>query len=327
MSTVRRSSRLAALPPKPPLQLEESSDEKEAPPRRSSRKPKTTLDLDTSKTTCDNIRKDLEVDKLLEELMASLEINVSREDMQPKRKQHDLTTHIAYYLTGPIGAGKSYWYHELFEERNIPHHLYNVDKYQEYLLKINNVLKGTKEYTSISNKLMSISTKCAREDLGYYNENGEAVVGLLTKDLETIVIDKPADSFDIIKLNFYNLLKNMNYTQQYMIYVYRSLEDTIKGNEGRDRTLPRFVVEKSWKKSIANIEELQKLFNTNPDGTITKRFFIIHGNKNNTEKSIMLGKTEIVFDTIEDVKQMLEKNHPLTGGSKKKRRSKKQYTS
>lgn len=228
----------------------------------------------------------------------------------PKDKEMVPSTGIAYYMSGPVGAGKSYWYNKLFEdpENPIPHHLYNVDKYQEVFLEADRLL-GHQEIgltysqkQSLIAKHMAKAVRCAQKDIGKFDKKTNIhYKGILTNNQETIVIDKPATTIQVIKEDFYEHLQQLGYERQYMFFIYRSLRETDQANRTRSRQVVPSQLKASWENSIKNVLELQELFGK-------ENFYFINASKEPITDSHLYG---IPVRTIEEVYELLEKNHPM----------------
>lgn len=312
------------------LQLTESEPSSKVPTRSKTKKttPRITLPSKDTEVSCEDIRTQIIRDKRKriqvklvigesskEDSKSRVKLLLQLKELQeippsaPKNKEMVPSTGVVYYMSGPIGAGKSYWYHKLFEETDIPHHLYNVDKYQEEFLKAKKLLQyqgsttfSESEKQSMIARFMAKSVQCAKEDIGYYDKKEkQRYGGILTDNRETIVIDKPASSsLSLLKTDFIDHLEHLGYTQQYMFFIYRSLQEALEGNENRPRKLLSRIVKDSWIQSIENIPALKELFGEN--------FYFINGSKETLSKEVQekLGTSPI--RTPEEVYALLQKN-------------------
>ena len=73
-----------------------------------------------------------------------------------------------------------------------------------------------------------------------------------------LVIDSTARDYDTIARQ-HNLLKNLGY-DCYMIFVNTSLEVALERNRTRSRSIPEYIVSKSWKGVQANMGAFQRIF-------------------------------------------------------------------
>ena len=73
-----------------------------------------------------------------------------------------------------------------------------------------------------------------------------------------MIIDSTARDYSVIQRQ-YNLLRNIGY-DCYMVFVNTSLDVAIERNRTRSRSIPEYIVQKSWKGVQANMGAFQKVF-------------------------------------------------------------------
>jgi predicted kinase len=73
-----------------------------------------------------------------------------------------------------------------------------------------------------------------------------------------MIIDSTARDYSVIQRQ-YNLLRNIGY-DCYMVFVNTSLDVAIERNRTRSRSIPEYIVQKSWKGVQSNMGAFQKVF-------------------------------------------------------------------
>ena len=89
-----------------------------------------------------------------------------------------------------------------------------------------------------------------------------------------MIIDSTARDYSTIQRQ-YNLLRNIGY-DCYMIFVNTSLDVALERNRTRSRSIPEYIVQKSWKGVQANMGAFQKVFGHN-------KLLIVDNNKDDKE--------------------------------------------
>lgn len=216
----------------------------------------------------------------------------------------------AIFIGGGPGSGKTYLINKLFSPEDFEKcAMYNVDLYQEYLLKLNG-LYGSKEkeiaiYTeikaenpdlpeeelkkltkskiaSITSTTLNASLKCMREDFTKMIANKMP-----------IIIDRPGDSSTTV-LKDKAELKTAGY-ETMMIMVYVSPLTAFKRNNERERKVHPASVLRAWVGCMENIKEYikEKAFGK-------ENFFVIQNDDSvpfqNLDKDIIEIKKQIYVD-------------------------------
>jgi len=152
----------------------------------------------------------------------------------------------AFFLAGGPGSGKTFVTQSAFAGTGLK--LVNSDvKFERDLRKANLSLKMPDEEAYFRD----IIRKGAKEFVG--------------KQLDTylkgrlgMIIDSTARDYSVIQRQ-YNLLRNIGY-DCYMIFVNTSLDVALERNRTRSRSIPEYIVQKSWKGVQANLGAFQKVF-------------------------------------------------------------------
>ena len=89
-----------------------------------------------------------------------------------------------------------------------------------------------------------------------------------------MIVDSTARDYPSIQRQ-YNLLRNIGY-DCYMIFVNTSLDVALERNRTRSRSIPEYIVQKSWKGVQANMGAFQKVFGHS-------KMLIVDNNKDDKE--------------------------------------------
>ena len=152
----------------------------------------------------------------------------------------------AFFLAGGPGSGKTFVTSSAFAGTGLK--LVNSDvKFERDLKKANLSLKMPDEEAYFRD----IIRKGAKEFVG--KQLDQYLKGRLG-----LIIDSTARDYSVIQRQ-YNLLRNIGY-DCYMVFVNTSLDVAIERNRTRSRSIPEYIVQKSWKGVQANMGAFQKVF-------------------------------------------------------------------
>jgi len=244
-----------------------------------------------------------------------LKIPISYDDIPSMEKPK------AIFIAGAPGSGKTYLMTHLIPN-NFKYALYNVDLYQEHLLKTNGLFENKEREKTIRNELqaehtnitpkeldkltqshiasiiatsMAISQKCMRED---FNQ-------MLIKKLP-IVIDRPGNRASTVREDKKKLEK-AGY-QTIMIMVYVSPITALQRNQLRERHVHPPRILDAWIGCMNNIATYKTLFGEN--------FFLIQNDSSPFEITAKELESYIppsqVPDYLKKIKKILKKSLSFT---------------
>ena len=168
----------------------------------------------------------------------------------------------AFFLAGGPGSGKTFVTSSAFAGTGLK--LVNSDiKFERDLRKANLSLKMPDEEAYFRN----IIRKGAKEFVG--KQLDQYLKGRLG-----LIIDSTARDYSVIQRQ-YNLLRNIGY-DCYMVFVNTSLDVALERNRTRSRSIPEYIVQKSWKGVQANMGAFQKVFGHS-------KLLIVDNNKDDKE--------------------------------------------
>ena len=168
----------------------------------------------------------------------------------------------AYFLAGGPGSGKTFVTQSAFAGTGLK--LVNSDvKFERDLKKANLSLKMPDE----EKYFRDIIRQGAKQFVG--KQMDQYLKGRLG-----MIIDSTARDYSTIQRQ-YNLLRNIGY-DCYMIFVNTSLDVALERNRTRSRSIPEYIVQKSWKGVQANMGAFQKVFGHN-------KLLIVDNNKDDKE--------------------------------------------
>ena len=152
----------------------------------------------------------------------------------------------AFFLAGGPGSGKTFVTQSAFAGTGLK--LINSDtKFEKDLRKANLSLKMPDEEQYFRDMIRKGAKAFVGKQLDQY-----------LKGRLGMIIDSTARDYSVIQRQ-YNLLRNIGY-DCYMVFVNTSLEVALERNSKRPRTLPEYIVQKSWKGVQANMGAFQKTF-------------------------------------------------------------------
>ena len=229
-----------------------------------------------------------EIDKFLETLIQQLTIEPITEtcgEMRTKipvsyKEIPSMEKPKAIFIIGPPGSGKTYLLSELFPP-NFKYALYNVDIYQEHLLKVNGLFGNKERETAIYNEFKAENSKATEEELQKLTKSRIASIistslaisqkcmrqdfdEMISKKLP-IIIDRPGDRMSTIS-DDKKALEKAGY-QTMMIFVYVSPITALQRNQQRNRNVHSARLLDSWIRCMKNIATYKKVFGD--------KFFII----------------------------------------------------
>ena len=168
----------------------------------------------------------------------------------------------AFFLAGGPGSGKTFVTSSAFAGTGLK--LVNSDiKFERDLRKANLSLKMPDEEAYFRN----IIRKGAKEFVG--KQLDQYLQGRLG-----MIIDSTARDYSVIQRQV-NLLKAIGY-DCYMVFVNTSLDVALERNRTRSRSIPEYIVQKSWKGVQANMGAFQKVFGHS-------KLLIVDNNKDDKE--------------------------------------------
>ena len=152
----------------------------------------------------------------------------------------------AFFLAGGPGSGKTFVTQSAFAGTGLK--LINSDtKFEKDLRKANLSLKMPDEEQYFRDMIRKGAKAFVGKQLDQY-----------LKGRLGMIIDSTARDYSSIQRQV-SLLKVIGY-DCYMVFVNTSLEVALERNSKRPRTLPEYIVEKSWKGVQANMGAFQKVF-------------------------------------------------------------------
>ena len=152
----------------------------------------------------------------------------------------------AFFLAGGPGSGKTFVTQSAFAGTGLK--LVNSDiKFEKDLRKANLSLKMPDEEQYFRDMIRKGAKAFVGKQLDQY-----------LKGRLGMIIDSTARDYSVIQRQV-NLLKIIGY-DCYMVFVNTSLEVALERNSKRPRTLPEYIVQKSWKGVQANMGAFQKTF-------------------------------------------------------------------
>ena len=152
----------------------------------------------------------------------------------------------AFFLAGGPGSGKTFVTQSAFAGTGLK--LVNSDvKFERDLRKANLSLKMPDEEKYFRDRIRQGAKEFAGKQMDTY-----------LKGRLGMIVDSTARDYSSIQRQ-YNLLRNIGY-DCYMIFVNTSLEVALERNRTRSRSIPEYIVQKSWKGVQANMGAFQKVF-------------------------------------------------------------------
>ena len=152
----------------------------------------------------------------------------------------------AFFLAGGPGSGKTFVTQSAFAGTGLK--LVNSDvKFERDLKKANLSLKMPDEEKYFRDRIRQGAKEFAGKQMDTY-----------LKGRLGMIVDSTARDYSSIQRQ-YNLLRNIGY-DCYMIFVNTSLEVALERNRTRSRSIPEYIVSKSWKGVQANMGAFQRIF-------------------------------------------------------------------
>ena len=152
----------------------------------------------------------------------------------------------AFFLGGGPGSGKTFVTQSAFAGTGLK--LVNSDvKFEKDLRKANLSLKMPDEEKYFRDRIRQSAKEFAGKQMDTY-----------LKGRLGMIVDSTARDYPSIQRQ-YNLLRNIGY-DCYMIFVNTSLDVALERNRTRSRSIPEYIVQKSWKGVQANMGAFQKVF-------------------------------------------------------------------
>ena len=168
----------------------------------------------------------------------------------------------AFFLAGGPGSGKTFVTQSAFAGTGLK--LVNSDvKFERDLKKANLSLKMPDEEKYFRDRIRQGAKEFAGKQMDTY-----------LKGRLGMIVDSTARDYPSIQRQ-YNLLRNIGY-DCYMIFVNTSLEVALERNRTRSRSIPEYIVQKSWKGVQANMGAFQKVFGHS-------KMLIVDNNKDDKE--------------------------------------------
>ena len=168
----------------------------------------------------------------------------------------------AFFLAGGPGSGKTFVTQSAFAGTGLK--LVNSDvKFERDLRKANLSLKMPDEEKYFRDRIRQGAKEFAGKQMDTY-----------LKGRLGMIVDSTARDYSSIQRQ-YNLLRNIGY-DCYMIFVNTSLEVALERNRTRSRSIPEYIVQKSWKGVQANMGAFQKVFGHS-------KMLIVDNNKDDKE--------------------------------------------
>jgi predicted kinase len=152
----------------------------------------------------------------------------------------------AFFLAGGPGSGKTFVTQSAFAGTGLK--LVNSDnKFERDLRKANLSLKMPDAEAYFRDRIRQGAKEFAGKQLDTY-----------LKGRLGVIIDATGRDYGLIQRQV-NLLKAIGY-DCYMVFVNTSLEVALERNRTRTRSIPEYIVSKSWKGVQANMGAFQKVF-------------------------------------------------------------------
>ena len=168
----------------------------------------------------------------------------------------------AFFLAGGPGSGKTFVTQSAFAGTGLK--LVNSDvKFERDLRKANLSLKMPDEEKYFRDRIRQGAKEFVGKQMDTY-----------LKGRLGMIIDSTARDYPSIQRQ-YNLLRNIGY-DCYMIFVNTSLDVALERNRTRSRSIPEYIVQKSWKGVQANMGAFQKVFGHS-------KMLIVDNNKDDKE--------------------------------------------
>ena len=168
----------------------------------------------------------------------------------------------AFFLAGGPGSGKTFVTQSAFAGTGLK--LVNSDvKFERDLRKANLSLKMQDEEKYFRDRIRQSAKEFAGKQMDTY-----------LKGRLGMIVDSTARDYPSIQRQ-YNLLRNIGY-DCYMIFVNTSLDVALERNRTRSRSIPEYIVQKSWKGVQANMGAFQKVFGHS-------KMLIVDNNKDDKE--------------------------------------------
>ena len=168
----------------------------------------------------------------------------------------------AFFLAGGPGSGKTFVTQSAFAGTGLK--LVNSDvKFERDLRKANLSLKMPDEEKYFRDRIRQGAKEFAGKQMDTY-----------LKGRLGMIVDSTARDYSSIQRQ-YNLLRNIGY-DCYMIFVNTSLDVALERNRTRSRSIPEYIVQKSWKGVQANMGAFQKVFGHS-------KMLIVDNNKDDKE--------------------------------------------
>ena len=168
----------------------------------------------------------------------------------------------AFFLAGGPGSGKTFVTQSAFAGTGLK--LVNSDvKFERDLRKANLSLKMPDEEKYFRDRIRQSAKEFAGKQMDTY-----------LKGRLGMIVDSTARDYPSIQRQ-YNLLRNIGY-DCYMIFVNTSLDVALERNRTRSRSIPEYIVQKSWKGVQSNMGAFQKVFGHS-------KLLIVDNNKDDKE--------------------------------------------
>ena len=168
----------------------------------------------------------------------------------------------AFFLAGGPGSGKTFVTQSAFAGTGLK--LVNSDvKFERDLRKANLSLKMPDEEKYFRDRIRQGAKEFVGKQMDTY-----------LKGRLGMIVDSTARDYPSIQRQ-YNLLRNIGY-DCYMIFVNTSLDVALERNRTRSRSIPEYIVQKSWKGVQANMGAFQKVFGHS-------KMLIVDNNKDDKE--------------------------------------------
>ena len=152
----------------------------------------------------------------------------------------------AFFLAGGPGSGKTFVTQSAFAGTGLK--LVNSDvKFERDLRKANLSLKMPDEEKYFRDRIRQGAKEFVGKQMDTY-----------LKGRLGMIVDSTARDYPSIQRQ-YNLLRNIGY-DCYMIFVNTSLDVALERNRTRSRSIPEYIVSKSWKGVQANMGAFQRIF-------------------------------------------------------------------
>ena len=173
----------------------------------------------------------------------------------------------AFFLAGGPGSGKTFVTSSAFAGTGLK--VVNSDKmFERGLKKAGLSMKMPASEEDFRNVIRNRAKTTARNQLDKYMEGR---LGL--------VIDATGRDLPLISQQV-NMLRYIGY-DCYMIFVNTSLDVALERNKNRPRTIPEYIVQKSWEGVQSNIGAFQRVFSPN-------KMFIVDNNRSEKELVTMV---------------------------------------